>query len=71
VHVRKGRGCSLTIVLRTITLHGVAGANRFHLHFSGLKPGAYTLSVQVRTTAGRILSTTRVITIKRPRRTHP
>jgi fibronectin-binding autotransporter adhesin len=71
LRARKGRRCSLTVLVRTITLHGVAGANRFAVHFGALKPGAYTLTVQVRTTAGRILSTTRAITIKRPRRTHP
>jgi fibronectin-binding autotransporter adhesin len=70
VRVRTGRRCSLTVVVRRITLHGVAGANRFALHFRGLKPGAYTLTVQVRTAAGRILSTTRAITIKRPHRKH-
>ena len=62
--------CSLTVVVRTITLPGAPGANRFALHFSGLKPGAYTLTVQVRAAGGRILSTSRSITIRRPRRTH-
>jgi hypothetical protein len=66
---KHGHQCSLTAIVRKLTLNAIAGHNVLHPRFAGLKPGRYTMTVVARDTAGRRSNTiTLNFVVKKPKK---